>query len=172
MSALDPNNPEHNKPLQLYPDGFAPICGTLEDCLRFAVPADVCVGLLRDMPAIDSKYGDASTQTVVRAHGLSEVEAKCIIMFTHESPHVPDHPRPLDPSRPKRDNQFYFLFNKACRERDAAAVQLFQNFSFYFMSALNKLPNFPLAPGQSLYRGFGKRLNEMNDLYRVDNIVW
>jgi hypothetical protein len=29
-------------------------------------------------------------------HGLSEVEAKCIIMYTHsQSLRVPDHPRPL-----------------------------------------------------------------------------
>ena len=166
MSALDPNNPEHNKPLQLYPDGFAPSCGTLEDCLRFAVPADVCDGLLRDMPDINRKYGDASTQAFVRAHCLFEVEAKCIIMFTHESPHVPDHPRPQIPRNPKRDNQLYFLFNKACRERDAAAVQRFQNFSFHFLSALHKLPSFALPFGQRLYRGFGQRLEEMNDIYR------
>jgi serine/threonine protein kinase len=172
MSALDPNNPEHNKPLQLYPDDFAPTCGTLEDCLRLAVPSDVFNGLLRDMPAIRGKYFDNSTQAFVRTHGLSEVEAKCIIMFTHESPHVPDHPRPLDPKRPKRDNQLYFLFNKACRERDAAAIQRFQNFSFHFVSALNKLPNFPLAAGQSLYRGFGQRLEEMNDLYRDGSAIW
>jgi hypothetical protein len=112
------------------------------------------------------KYLDSSTQAVVRAHGLSEVEAKCIIMFTHESPHVPDHPHPLDPSRPKRDNQFCFLFNKACRERDAAVIQRFQNFSFHFLSALHKLPSFALPPGQRLYRGFGQRLEEMNDIYR------
>jgi hypothetical protein len=168
MSALDPNNPEHTKPLQLYPDGFAPSCGTLENCLRFAVPADVCDGLFRDMPAINRKFGDASTQAVVRAHGLSEVEAKCIIMFTHESRHVPDHPRPPDPGRSNRYNQLYFLFNKACRERDAAAIQCFAIFSFYSMSALNKLPNFLLAARQILYRGFAKRLEEMNgDCYHV-----
>ena len=172
MSALDPNNPEHNKPLQLYRDDFAPTCGTLEDCLRFAVPADVFNGLLRDMPAIDRKYRDVGTQRGIRDLNLSEVEAKCIIMFTLESPHVPDHPRPLDPRRPKRDNQPYFLFNKACRERDAAAMQRFQNFSFHFVSALNKLPNFPLAAGQSLYRGFGQRLEEMNDLYRDGSAIW
>jgi hypothetical protein len=124
------------------------------------------------MPAIDGKYRDAHTQAVVRAHNVSEVEAKCIIMFTHESPHVPDHPRPLDPSRPKRDNQLYFLFNKACRGRDAAAIQRFQTFSFHFVSALNKLPNFPLAAGESLYRGFGQRLEEMNDLYRDGSAIW
>ncbi len=172
ISALDPNNPEHNKPLQLYPGDFAPTCDTLEDCLRLAVPADVLTGLLQDMPTINLKYCDINTQGVVRAHGLSEVEAKCIIMFTLESRHVPDHPRPLDRSRPNRDNQLYFLFNKACRERDAAAVQRFHNFSFHFVSALNKLPNFPLATGKSLYRGFGQRLEEMNDLYHSGGAIW
>ena len=172
MSALDPNNPEHNKPLELYPRNFVPMCVTLEDCLLIAVPADVYDGLLLDMSDIDGKYRDAHTQAVVRTHNLSEVEAKCIIMFTHESRAVPDHPRPLDATRPKRDNQFYFLFNKACRERDAAAVQRFQNFSFHFLSALHKLPNAALAPGQSLYRGFGQRLEEMNDLYRDSCQVW
>jgi hypothetical protein len=40
------------------------------------------------------------------------------------------------------------------------------------MSALNKLPNFYLGPGLSLYRGFGQRLEEMNDLYRDDSVIW
>ncbi len=172
MSALDPNNPEHNKPLELYPDDFVPTCRTLEDCLRSAVPTEVFNGLVHDMTTISRKYHDIDAQIVVCLHNLSEVEAKCIIMFTHESPHVPDHPRPLDPRRPKRDNQLYFLFNKACRERDPVALQRFQNFSFHFTSALNKLPNFPLTDGQNLYRGFGQRLEEMNDMYRTGSVVW
>jgi serine/threonine protein kinase len=174
MSALDTNNPEHNKPLELYPNGFVPTCSSLEECLRLAVPADVFNGMLLDMPLIDGKYRDKSTRAVVQMHGLSEVEAKCIIMYTHsQSLRVPDHPRPLDPSLPKRDNQFYFLFNKACRERDAATIQRFQNFSFHFISALNKLPNFLPNANQNFYRGFGQRLEEMNDLYRKDSrICW
>jgi hypothetical protein len=64
------------------------------------------------------------------------------------------------------------MFNKACRERDAAALQRFQCFSFYFTSALQKLPNFQLLPGQVLYRGFGQRLEDMNDLYQKDSNVW
>ncbi len=171
MSALDPNNPEHNKPLQLYPDSFSPMCRTLKDCLRLAVP-ELFNCFSRDMPAINVKYRDVGTQRGFRNLNLSEVEAKCIIMFTLESPNVPDHPRPLDPRRPKRDSQLYFLFNKACRGRDVAAMQRFQNFSFHFVSALNKLPNFPLAAGQSLYRGFDQRLEKMNDLYRDGSTIW
>jgi serine/threonine protein kinase len=172
MSALDPNNPEHNNPLELYPHGFAPTCNTLEDCLRVAVPADVFNGFLRDMPAVNAKYHHVGTQRFICNLKLSEVEAKCVIMFTHEARHVPDHPRPLDASRPKRDHQLYFLFNQACRERDAAAVQRFQNFSFHFVSALNKLPNFLLAPKQSLYRGFSQRLDEMSDIYHNGSVMW
>ncbi len=174
ISALDPNAPEHNQPLELYPDDFVPTCGTLQDCLHLALPAEVFNGLLLDMLDIDAKYRDNNTQAVVQMYGLSEVEAKCIIMYTHsQSLHVPDHPRPLDPSRPKRDNQFYFLFNKACRERDAAAMQRFQNFSFHFLSALNKLPNYIPNAEQNFYRGFGQRLEEMNDLYQNNcQICW
>ena len=173
-SALDLNYSENNKALDLRPSGFVPTCHSLEDCLRSAIPADVCRGLLRDMPIIDAKYRDRSTLQFIQQHGLSEVEAKCIIMFTHESLYVPNHPRPLDPLRPKRDNQLYFIYNKACRERDAAALQKFQNFSHHFNQALNKLPNtrLPAGLGASLYRGFGERLEDMNDLYSVGREVW
>jgi hypothetical protein len=129
-------------------------------------------GLLHDMPAIDGKFREAGAQSIIRLYNLSEVEAKCVIVYTHESLFVPDHPRPLDPRQPKRDNQLYFLFNKACRERDAAALQRFQNFSFFFMSGLNKLPNVSLPPGDNLYRGFGQRLDEMNDLYHKKSVIW
>ena len=115
--------------------------------MRLAVPTDVFHGLLLDMPAIDEKYRDSNTQTVVHTHGLSEVEAKCIIMYTHSnSLHVPDHPRPLDASRPKRDNQFYFLFNKACRERDAAALHRFQASHFTFYQRSTSCPTFVRMP--------------------------
>jgi hypothetical protein len=172
MAALDPNNPENNTPLELFPFNFMPVCDSLENCLLIAIPLDIFNGLLSDMPFINIKYQDAVAKGFIRRHNLTEVEAKCVIMFTHESHSVPDHPAPSDPTRPKRDNQLYFLFNKACRERDSAALQRFQNFSFHFTSALQKLPNFQLLPGQNLYRGFGQRLEDMNDLYQKDSNVW
>jgi hypothetical protein len=172
IAALDPNNPDNNNPLQLFPVGYVPVCDTVENCLQIALPLDIYNGLLSDMPFINVKYQDAVDRGFIRRHNLTEVEAKCVIMYTHESYSVPDHPAPLDPTRPKRDNQLYFKFNKACRERDVAALQRLQNFSFHFTSALQKLPNFQLPPGQNLYRGFGQRLEDMNDLYQKDSHVW
>jgi hypothetical protein len=65
MSALDPNNPEYNKPLELYPNGFVPTCSSLEDCLRLAVPAHVFNGMLLDMPVTNIMYLVINTQSVV-----------------------------------------------------------------------------------------------------------
>ena len=59
------------------------------------------------------------------------------------------------------------MYNAACRYRDIAAIERFENFSFHFISGLKKLPRVVLDPGAKLYRGFGQRLAEMNDLYRV-----
>jgi hypothetical protein len=174
IAALDVNNPDNNTPLTLYPDGFVPSCRSIEDCLRLAmstVPPSALEALLHDMPRIHAKFMHADTQSVVRCHGLSEVEAKCIIVYTHECHGVPDHPHPSDALKPKRDYQVYFLYNAACRNRDAAAVERFQNFSFHFMSALQKLPPVVLGPGAKLYRGFGQRLDAMNDLYNKNNEV-
>ena len=172
IAALDPNNPDNNNPLELYPGDFVPVCDTLEACLLLAMPSHVYSSLLSDMSMINRKYQDACAAGFIRRHRLTEVEAKCVIMYTHESVSVPDHPAPLDPTRPKRDNQLYFMFNKACRERDAVALQRFQNFSFCFLSALKKLPDFRLTSGQKLYRGFGQRLEDMNDLYQKNSKVW
>jgi hypothetical protein len=174
MSALDHNNPDNNAPLQLYPDAFVPLCNTLEDCLHRAmsdVPPRVLEALLADLPLIQAKYMQPQTQTLVQACRLSEVEAKCIIMYTHECLKVPDHPTPSLADKPKRDYQLYFVYNAACRYRDSAAVERFQNFSFHFMSGLHKLPSVELRPGAKLYRGFGQRLAEMNDLYMVQKEV-
>jgi serine/threonine protein kinase len=188
MAALDLNNPDNNTALALYPDNFAPLCHTLEDCLRCAMgdfPHQVLDALLRDMPCIDRQYRSAAAQSVVRAYCLSEVEAKCIIMFTHECVNVPDHPSPSITNNKKRDYQFYFVYNAACRHRDSSTVKNFQNFSFHFLSALRKLPSAQFAAGEKLYtpppptlephlciehvctryRGFGPRVQDMNDLY-------
>ena len=168
MSALDHNNPENNIPLKLYPDALIPTCHTLEECLSQAMshfPPRVLEALLGDIRHINNQFMKPETQAVVTASRLSEVEAKCIIMFTHECNQVPDHPNPSDHEKPKRDYQLYYAYNLACRVRDSAAVERFQNFSFHFMSGLRKLPSVQLDAGAKLYRGFGQRLAEMNDLY-------
>jgi hypothetical protein len=40
------------------------------------------------------------------------------------------------------------------------------------MRALNKLPNAQLPADANLYRGFSRRLEEMNDLYTVGSDMW
>jgi hypothetical protein len=68
MSAIDTLNPDHNKALELYPNGFVPTCSSLEHGLRLAAPADVFNSMLHDMPAINIMYHDIKTQSVVRMY--------------------------------------------------------------------------------------------------------
>jgi hypothetical protein len=162
----------HSKPLELFPNNFFPWCDTLEKCLLFAVSPLVLDGLLSDMPLINRKYQDAVDKGFIQMHNLSEVEAKCIIMLTHESSAAPSHAMPLHPLQPKRDNHLRGTFNKACVDRDFAVLQKFKNFSFHFLSALQKLPNVRMAAGQSLYCRCDQRLHELHDVYEDDSRVW
>jgi hypothetical protein len=155
ISVMDINNPEFNKAIDPYSATFSPTCWTLEECLRKALePATFC-GLMLELHLVDSKYKESQLQAVVRRYGLTEVEAKCIIMYTMESKQV------------SKAQQLYELFCQAYRQRNQEALEAFADFSFHFWNGLSKLPDLALP----LYRGLNKRLAEINDLYHEGNIV-
>jgi hypothetical protein len=104
---------------------------------------------------VDSKYREQSLQAIIQQRGLTEVEAKCIIMYTMES------------TRVSRDQQLYKLFCQAYRQRNEEALDAFADFSFHFWNGLSKLPDH----AQLLYRGLNKRLADINDLYDEGNTV-
>jgi serine/threonine protein kinase len=155
VSVLDINNPEFNKPLDPYSSTFSSTCLTLEECLRKALDPATFDVILLDLHLVDSKYKELPLQSVIRQYGLKEVEAKCIIMYTLESPRV------------SRDQQLYKLFCQAYRQRDEEALDAFADFSFHFWNGLSKLPDLALP----LYRGLNKRLTDINDLYHEGNII-
>jgi serine/threonine protein kinase len=155
MSVLDINNPEFNKSLDPYSQSFLPTCFTLEDCLRKALEPATYNGILLDMHLVNSKYNEPLLQTIIRQCSLTEVEAKCIIVYTMES------------NRVSKPQQLYKLFCQAYRQRNEEALEAFADFSYHFWNALSKLPDFALP----LYRGLDKRLADINDLYYGGNVV-
>jgi serine/threonine protein kinase len=157
MSALDPNNPEHNKPLIAYKISWLAQPCSFEDCLQKAVPPLTFQRLLLEIPRIEAKYREAAVQQVVQSCKLSEVEAKCIIVYTLVWP-VDVCPR---------NEQLYFLFCKAYRDRDDVALERFADFSFYFWNGLEKLPDHAVE----LFRGLDRRLTDISDLYEAGNVV-
>jgi hypothetical protein len=156
VSELDVNNPDFNKPLDPYPSSYVPTCNSLEDCMRKALDPVIFDGLFADMYMIDAKYNEKSVQNAVKEHGLSETEAKCIILYTMESMRVP------------KTQQFYRLFNQAYRRRNEEKLELFADFSFHFWNGMSKLPPGKAQSGDcalTLYRGIHMRLADISDLY-------
>jgi serine/threonine protein kinase len=157
MSLLDVNNSEFNQPLIAYKDSWLAQSCSFEECLQKAVPPSTFQRLLLEIPRIETKYWEAPVQQIVQSCKLSEVEAKCIIVYTLVWP----------PDVCPRNEQLYGLFTKAYRERDEAALERCADFSFFFWNGLNKLP----GHAWDLFRGLDKRLTEICDLYEKGNIV-
>jgi serine/threonine protein kinase len=157
MSALDVNNADFNQPLIAYKEDWIVNSHSFEDCLRRALPGDTYKLLLLELPSIEEKYREFPVQELIKRCKLSEVEAKCIIVYTLVWPetHCP------------RNQQLFFLFCKSYRDRNDRALEKFADFSFNFWNGIYKLPKL----AKSLFRGLDRRLSDMNDLYEVGNIV-
>ncbi len=156
VSVLDINNPDFNKALEPYSLTFSPTCFTLEQCLRKALQPATCDVLLLDLHLVNCKYNEQPLQAIVQQRGLTELEAKCIIMHTMESRRV------------SKAQQLYTLFCQAYRQRNEEAIDAFADFSFHFWNGLSKLPDHAVP----VYRGLDKRLADMNDLYYEGNVVY
>jgi serine/threonine protein kinase len=157
MSVLDVNNPDNNKPLIAYKDSWLAMPCSFEKCLQKAVPPSTFERLLLEIPRIEAKYLEEPVQQAVDSCKLSDVEAKCIIIYTlvWKSEVCP------------RDEQLYYLFCKAYRDRDDSALERFADFSFHFWNGLGKLPD----NAMELFRGLDRRLMDISDLYAENNDV-
>jgi serine/threonine protein kinase len=162
ISILDKNNPEFNKPLDPYPKGFLPTCKTLEDCIQKALPIHAFNIILQDIPDIDKMFLNLTVQALVSLFELTELETKCIIAYTLVSKQ-----RDIGGVQLPYNQNLFFLFCKAYKERDEDALLKFADFSFHFWNGLAKLPKQqPLV-----FWGLKQRLEDINDLYKVDNDV-
>lgn len=157
MSVLDVNNLEFNQPLIAYKDSWLALPCSFEKCLQKAVPPSSFQRLQEEFPRIEAKYREEPVQQVVQSCKLSEEEAKCIIIYTLV------WPVELCP----RDEQLYYLFCKAYRDRDDSALERFADFSFHFWNGLDKLPKHALE----LFRGLDRRLTDISDLYEAGKVV-
>jgi hypothetical protein len=121
---------------------------------------------MNDMPSVHKKFMETNVQRLVEQYNLTELETKCIIMYTLISKQ-----RDTEGQLPYHQNLF-FLFCKAYRERDDGALLQFADYSFHFWNGLAKLPKAKLTEeAPFLFRGLNKRLEVMNDLYVEGNTV-
>jgi serine/threonine protein kinase len=175
VAVLDTNNPERNVDMKWFPDGFTFRNFAFKELVEYSLPPEIFQALHFEKITnqwehnretswhewIHSKYMSREVQETAQKYSLTEVEAKCIILYTmHFS---------FD-----RDSQFYCLYNKAFRNRNRDEVDRFSQYSYSFLRALEKLPDADSGgPGCKLrlYRGLDRRLEEFSELYYEDNNV-
>lgn len=156
-----------NDPLRLLPEHFQTSATTVLECLKDALPPPVFQSLMLSMPIIDEFYLSAEALRVVRQHGLSEIEAKCIMAFSLQLLNA----SAVSVLLRNATVSLRAIYTAACRAIDDRAVAKFEHFSFYFFSGLQKLPDWSPKTRSSLYSGFQNRLEDMHDAYSAQGSI-
>jgi hypothetical protein len=120
-----------------------------------------------NMPIIDEFYSSAEASRIVRLHGLSEIEAKCIMAFSLRLLNS----SALSVMLRNATVSLRSIYTAACRTIDDKAVAKLEHFSFYFFSGLQKLPDWAPRTTCSLYTGFQNRLHDLHDAYSVQGAI-
>jgi hypothetical protein len=156
-----------NDPLRLFPTSFRTATLTVLDCLRPALPASTLEAVALDMPMIDEFFVTCQAQL----HGLSEIEAKCLMVFMHDACSSSALAFHTDDLLSKQRGQLRLMYVAACRGNDDELVAKFEHFSFHLLSALQKLPALALGSRANLYAAFHTRLPDMHESYSTTGAV-
>lgn len=160
-----------NNPLRLFPDGFQASFVNVQDCLRSALPRRVFDSVMLDVPIIDEYLTTLEGSHQVRMHGLSEIEAKCLMLYSHDTCNIAALPLHMAFMESKKPMQVRTVYGAACCNSNAIAISHFEHFSFFLLSALQKLPDVAQGSSSTFYAAFNSRLRGMHDAYSVQGAV-
>jgi hypothetical protein len=160
-----------NDPLRLFPPSFRTSAQTVVECLRGALSARILQSVILDMPIIDEFYATPQAMGQARLHGLSEIEAKCIMAYSHDACASGELLFHKESMLAKQQGQLRLSYGRACRKSDDEAVAKFQHFSFHLLSAMQKLPDLALGSRAILYAAFDERLQDLHESYSTQGAV-
>ena len=94
---------------------------------------------------------------MIRRYNLTVLEAESVVWWT------------VDGGMAGMDTEEspYYIYNSHLRARDTPKIKLWRDFSYFFISALEKLP--PVET--TSFRGEKKRVTELSKQYAKDNQV-
>ncbi len=101
---------------------------------------------------------DAGAQELIRKYNLTKLEAEAVVWWTADVSTL---------SAMNTEESPYYVYNSSLRARNAHNLKLWQDFSFFFISALEKLP--PVKT--TSFRGEKKRVTELSKQYAKGNQV-
>jgi hypothetical protein len=145
--------------LHLYDDHFVSTEKSIKECIFKAMSgfpqrtADIIEQTVKDHIAYD-----AGAQDLIRRYNLTQLEAEAVVWWTADVSTL---------SSMNTEESPYFVYNSCLRARNAHSIKLWQDFSFFFISALEKLP--PVET--TSFRGEKKRVTELSKQYAKGNQV-
>jgi serine/threonine protein kinase len=155
LTAIDPST-RPVQPIDLIPPGFISDKAALLDCLLVAMPNERDKLELMVKKIVHFHSTDAAAIRIIRECGLTKLEAQSISFYTFSA----------DNGFEWQDSPF-FIYNKAVRMLDYKCIATWQDYSYYFTSALKKLPTIQ----RHVYRGLDLRLTQMSHLYQEGGLV-
>ncbi len=101
---------------------------------------------------------DAGAKDTIKRYNLTQLEAESILWWTADVSTL---------SSMNTEESPYHVYNSHLRARDAHNIKLWRDYSFFFISALQKLP--PVET--TSFRGEKKRVTALSNQYVKDNQV-
>ncbi len=150
---------ESERALQLFDEDFKSKKTSIKECILEAMPrfprdiADLIAQIAKDHVA-----HDARAQDIIRRFNLTQLEAEAVLWWTADVSSL---------SSMVSEESPYYVYNSHLRARDSLNIRLWRDYSFYFISALQKLP--PVKA--NTFRGEKKRATELSKQYAKDNQV-
>jgi hypothetical protein len=147
------------RPLLLFPSSFVSSKTTIKECIVQAMPTfPLDVADLIEATVKGHVEYDAEAKDLIRRYNLTQLEAEAVVWWTADVSTL---------SVLSTEESPYHVYNTNLRARDAQKIQLWRDFSFFFISALKKLP--PVET--TSFRGEKKRVTELSKQYAKDNQV-
>jgi len=155
LTAIDPST-RPLQPVDLIPPGFISDKASLLDCVLVAMPNERDKLELMVKKIVHFHSTDTDVIRCIRECGLTDLEAQSISFYTFS----------VDNGFEWQDSPF-FIYNRAVRMLDHTSIATWQDFSYYFTSALKKLPSIQ----RDLFRGLDLRLTQISHLYQEGSLV-
>jgi serine/threonine protein kinase len=155
LQAIDPST-RPVKPIQIFPPGFVSDKTTLLDCMLVAMPAERDKLKLMVEKIINFHSTSADAIRIIRECDLTPLEAQSISMYTFS----------VNNGFTTQTSPF-FIYNKALRVLDYETIAAWQDFSYFLLSGVNKLPNVE----RKVWRGLNIRLTQISHLYQKGSLV-
>ncbi len=147
------------RPLHLFDEQFVSTKTTIKECILRAMPGfPANIADLIENTVKDHLEKDIRAKDIIKRFNLSKLEAESVVWWTADVSTLSSMDTKESP---------YYVYNSHLRSRDGPSIRLWQDYSFFFINALQKLP--PVLA--DTFRGEKTRATELSRQYARGNQV-